>query len=139
MSGAQNNIIVPISGGTATLATQNVSDVHYPYVKQAYGASGGVTLVSEAAGLPVRVMSGVTATFGTGYFNVRGDSAGGPVGIAGTVFVRSVTGTTLAVTGGRNLNKITDSVACFGSGGETYIPFNLFSSLGTAAGFSGVS
>lgn len=138
MSGVQNNITVPISGGTATLATQNVSDVHYPYVKLGYGASGGVTLVSDANGLPVRITSGVTATFSsTGYINVRGDSAGGPVSVAGTVFVRSVTGTTLGVTGGRVSNKSSDSIAVYGAGGETYVPFSLYSSTGTAAGFSG--
>lgn len=54
---ANNLTVDTITGGGPTLATDDVSSVHYPVNKLAFGADNTATWVSSTDGLPVEVLS----------------------------------------------------------------------------------
>lgn len=139
MSSPQNNIVIPIVGGTASIATQNISDVHYQINVMAYGASGSATRVSSAAPMPVMITgsTGLTASV-VGPITVQGNSAGGPVPVSGNVGIYGVTGAApIPVTGGRTAGYTADSISIYGPTGQPYIPATLVGPTGVPIGLSG--
>lgn len=95
-----DNVVAAAGSGGSTFATDDISGVHYPLSKLAFGALDTATLVSTAAGLPVQQQGTFTVTGSGGSFPVT-DSAGSltvdaPVGTP--VFVRLSDGTAAITT-----------------------------------------
>jgi hypothetical protein len=146
------NIVIETSGLTAAVATDVAQfagiTAHFQILKIAHGNSGIANMVSSSSPLPVTIATGMTATIAgfTGTLNVQG-IGGSPVVVSGTVnttglsgspvYVSTQSGYRVEVTGGRPLNKSTDSVSVWGPSGLTYIYTHLVDSTGTGIGVSG--
>lgn len=66
-----DNVVANAGSGGATWATDDVSGVHYPISKLAYGVLDSVTLVSTSNGFPVQFVSGSTvAATQSGTWNI---------------------------------------------------------------------
>lgn len=128
--------ILNISGGYTT---------YVQYYKLGFGATGAFSAVSTTNPFPVTMAAGLTATISgfSGPISVTG-VAGGAVNVLGTVvvsglttapvYVQTAANCRVEVTGGRYLNKSTDSVSVFGPSGSTWLYANLVNDSGVAIG-----
>jgi hypothetical protein len=66
-----NNVAVTAGSGT-TVATDDVSDVHYQVVKLALGDEGVTTRVTATDGLPVEIVAGTVALSGEDHIGAVG-------------------------------------------------------------------
>ncbi len=90
-----DNVTLSAGSGGATLATDEISSVHYQLIKLGYGALDSFTIVTASAGLPVAQQGTWTVTGAGGTFPVTGTfwQATQPVSIASTVTVTGAAGT----------------------------------------------
>lgn len=143
------NVQIESGGITFNVATDTVNfygaTSHFQYVKVAFGPTGSASIVSGTNGLPVNVIAGgITASLIGFCGAVQGIPGGTPVAVSGTVFasgissapvfVRTSTGTQVEVTGGRQLNRISDNISVFGPGGVSWINSTLVSTTGISLG-----
>ena len=128
------------AGATLTVATDDISGVHYQRVKIAQGADGSATDVSNAAPLNVAVAS---ATLGTvtisGSVNVATATLG-TVTITGNVNIASatlgtvtITGTTVVTSGNINVSSATLGTVTV-SLANTGVTISMGRSLSTSSG-----
>jgi hypothetical protein len=140
------------TGASAFVGADPIYDVaggytyYVPYSKAVFGVSGAFEPVSSSNPMPVTVAAGLSATISgfCGTINIQGIGSGTPVPVSGSVVVSGITGAPVYVqtaancrveiTGGRYLNKLTDSVSVFGPSGNTWIYANLVNASGSAIG-----
>ena len=143
-------VVIETSGATFAVSADPVlvgGITNYTQIyKMAYGPTGSLTVVDTATPLPVTVSGGMTATISgfCGTINIQGIGSGTPVPVSGTVsvmgltaspvYVQTTTGCRVEVTGGRYLNKLTDTVSIFGPSGNTWIYSNMVNASGVAIG-----
>ena len=140
------------TGATAFIGADPIYDAggsytyYVQYYKAVFGASGAFNAVSSSNPFPVTVTNGLTATISgiTGTVTIQGTPGGTSVPVSGSVVVTGLTaspvpvytppGCRVEVTGGRYLNKLTDTVSVFGPSGNTWIYSNLVNASGVAIG-----
>jgi hypothetical protein len=152
MGTTTDTLSIQTSGITANIATDYVGtggiSGHYQMIKLAYGVDGSATMVNTGNPLPVSVSGGMTATISgfSGPITVQG-SGGGAVAVSGSLtvtgltsnalWVRTVSGNQVEVTGGRYISKTNDAISVWGPSGITYIYAHLVGSGMTSVGLSG--
>lgn len=146
-----NYVVITGNGATFAVGADPILDpagytYYVQYYKPVFGVSGAYTPVDSSNPLPVTVSTGLTATISgfTGTIQIEGVASGYPVDVSGSVVVSGITSAPVyvqtaancqvEVTGGRYLEKLTDSVSVFGPAGNTWIYTNLVSSSGSAIG-----
>ena len=140
------------TGATAFIGADPIYDAggsytyYVQYYKTVFGASGAFNAVSASNPFPVTVTNGLTATIAgiTGTVTIQGTPSGTAVPVSGSVVVTGLTaspvpvytppGCRVEITGGRYLNKLTDTVSVFGPSGSTWIYANLVNTSGTVIG-----
>ncbi len=89
-------------GSTLTVATDDISGVHYQIVKVAHGAANAATQSSDTAPFPVTVASitiGTVTITPTTTASTINNAAGNPVNVTGNVNVATATLGTVTITG----------------------------------------
>lgn len=144
---------VVITGNGATFAvladpiyTAGGYTAYTQYYKMAFGATGAYTPVTSSNPFPVTLSTGLTATISgfCGPIQIEGTPSGTPVIVSGDVVVSGLTSAPVyvqtaascyvEVTGGRYINKVTDSISVYGPSGSTWTYTNLVTSGGTEIG-----
>lgn len=75
-----DNLTITVASGTADVATDDISSVHYPISKMAFGANNAVTLVASGAPLPVTIAAtGQLAMAASWSVTIASDQAALPV------------------------------------------------------------
>lgn len=146
-----SDYVVINSGATFAIGADPVLNIaggyttYIQYYKLGFGATGAFSSVSSSNPFPVTMAAGLTATISgfSGPIAVTG-VAGGAVNVLGTVVVSGLTSAPVyvqtapncrvEVTGGRYLNKLTDSTSVFGPNGNTWIYSNIVDTSGNAIG-----
>lgn len=140
------------TGATAFIGADPIYDAggsytyYVQYYKTVFGASGAFNAVSSSNPFPVTVTNGLTATIAgiTGTVTIQGTPGGTSVPVSGSIVVSGLTASPVyvqtapncrvEVTGGRYLNKLTDTVSIFGPSGNTWIYSNIVNASGVAIG-----
>jgi hypothetical protein len=148
-----SNYIGLNSGATVFIGADSIMDpggytYYTQYFKLVYGVTGTATPVTSGNPLPVSVAGGMTATISgfSGTITVQGTPSGTAVPVSGNllvsgltgapVYVRTASGVQVEVTGGRYINKSTDSISIYGPAGSSFVSINI---AGTSGNYATVS